>query len=78
VEISFISATIETNTNKVWTHNGKLFVQTQSATKAHVYRLTGSLEKTIDVTTGKIAEVQLAKGFYVVALDGASYKVVVQ
>ena len=61
--------------DRVWAYANTLYINSQKATRANIYTLSGALLKQIDVPAG-MREVQLERGVYIVEMNGIRYKVV--
>ena len=68
---------LEAASIRVWAHEGVLYIESDRRARAEVYTRSGALYKRIDVAEGQTRE-PLAEGFYVVVIDGKTYKVVVR
>ena len=64
--------------NKVWANNGRLYIETDATATACVYNTVGALVNTVPVIAGETANLSLPTGFYVVTINGKSYKVVLK
>jgi hypothetical protein len=77
VSISGVEASESIEASKVWAYGNQVYIYTGSATTAPIYTLNGSLLKKLSVGAGETV-VSLPKGYYVIILNGKTYKVVVK
>ena len=70
-------ASFEATEVRVWAHEGMLYIESDHYTRADIYTRSGALYQRINVAEGLISQ-PLASGFYVVAIDGKRYKVLVK
>ena len=64
------------DSNNVWTNGSQLYITTAVSGNAAIYNATGTLIKTIPIVAGETVNTPLSAGFYVVTINGESYKVV--
>jgi hypothetical protein len=69
------TANAAVETTNVWSSNGQLHIASPTSGTAQVYSLTGQLVKTIPCAAGETASATLAKGLYIVRIDGKTFKV---
>ena len=62
---------------RVWVHEGMLYIESDRQTRADIYTRSGALYQRINVAEGQTSQ-PLASGFYIVAIDGKRYKVLVK
>ena len=62
--------------NNVWTNGGQLYITTTVSGNAAIYNATGTLVKTISMVAGETVSTSLPAGFYIVTVNGKSYKVI--
>ena len=62
---------------RVWAYEGMLYIESDHQTRADIYTRSGALYQRINVAEGLTSQ-PLASGFYVVAIDGKRYKVLVK
>ncbi len=70
-------ASFEATEVRVWAHEGMLYIESDHYTRADIYTRSGALYQRINVAEGLTSQ-PLASGFYVVAIDGKRYKVLVK
>jgi len=63
--------------DRVWTENDHLCIQTPAASEVKIYTVAGQLVKHQKISEGA-SRLRLAAGLYIVSLNGVEYKVVVQ
>ena len=76
-QIDQTASQLEAASIRVWAHEGVLYIESDRRARAEVYTRSGALYKRIDVAEGQTRE-PLAEGFYVVVIDGKTYKVIVK
>jgi hypothetical protein len=62
-------------TTRVWASDGQLYITAVANGRAEVYTPAGTLLKSVDVAAGQTVRAALPPGFFVVRLDGRSFKV---
>jgi hypothetical protein len=60
---------------KVWSYGGALHLYSPTSGTAQVFSLTGQLVKTLTFASGETASATLARGIYIVRIDGKTWKV---
>ena len=70
-------ASFEATEVRVWAHEGMLYIESDHYMRADIYTRSGALYQRINVAEGLTSQ-PLASGFYVVAIDGKRYKVLVK
>ena len=70
-------ASFEATEVRVWAHEGTLYIESDRQTRADIYTRSGALYQRINVAEGQTSQ-PLAAGFYIVAIDGKRYKVLVK
>lgn len=70
-------ASFEAADVRVWAHEGMLYIESDRQTRADIYTRSGALYQRINVAEGLTSQ-PLASGFYVVAIDGKRYKVLIK
>ena len=61
---------------RVWTFENTLYLNTDEASRVNIYNLNGILIRQLNIPVGS-TNVQLARGIYIVDMDGARYKCVI-
>jgi uncharacterized protein YjdB len=68
----------KTRQGRVWANGTQLFIQAEHNEQVRIYTLGGLLLTALDVTSGERKEVEMPQGFYVVVLDGKTYKIMIR
>jgi hypothetical protein len=76
ISIDFATGNEIVLNENIRTHNGQLYITTTTTGNVKVYSATGALVKTIPTIAGETASTSLPTGFYIINMDGKSYKVV--
>jgi uncharacterized repeat protein (TIGR02543 family) len=61
---------------KVWSYGGELHLYSPTAGEAWIYSLTGQLVKKLAFAAGETVTQPLARGIYIVRIDGKTWKVI--
>ncbi|MDR0844478.1 MAG: T9SS type A sorting domain-containing protein, partial [Tannerella sp.] len=62
---------------KVWSYGGELNLYSPTSGTAQVYSLTGQLVKKLTYTAGETVTQPLARGIYIVRIDGKTWKMII-
>lgn len=65
------------NDCNVWTYNGQLYITSTVSGNASIHNVAGSMIGLVSVIKGETVNIVLPTGFYVVTINGKSYKVVI-
>lgn len=76
ISIDFATGNELVQSENIRTHNGQLYITTTTSGNVKVYNATGALVKTIPTVAGETVSTSLPTGFYIINMDGKSYKVV--
>lgn len=76
ISIDFATGNELIQNENIRIHNGQLYITTTTSGNVQIYSATGALAKTIPAVAGETVSTSLPTGFYIINMDGKSYKVV--
>ncbi|MDR2920750.1 MAG: T9SS type A sorting domain-containing protein [Tannerella sp.] len=78
IYVDFVTSNLAIGNNKIWANGSMLYMQTDQVKQAQIYTIAGALVQTVNLTSAETATVSLSKGFYIVAVDDSTYKVIIK
>lgn len=78
IYIDFATSNIAVRNNKIWANGSILYMQTNQAKQARIYTIAGALVQSVSLTSRETASIPLPKGFYIVAIDDYTYKIIIK
>lgn len=78
IYIDFATSNMAVGNNKIWANGNILYLQTSQTKQAQIYTIAGALVQTVNLTPAETAGIPLPKGFYIVAIDNSTYKVIIK
>jgi hypothetical protein len=78
IYVDFVTSNLAIGNNKIWANGSMLYMQTDQVKQAQIYTIAGALVQTVNLTSAETATISLPKGFYIVAVDDSTYKVIIK
>lgn len=77
IYVNFVTANGSVEATKVFGSNGQLSIYSEKEEDAFIYSISGTIGQAVHFNANETLNIPLAKGYYLVVINGKTYKVVI-